>query len=46
MYNYYAQAKDNCPDDREPVLVIKQNKTDPLVVIDAVYYLQLLERTL
>ena len=45
VYNYYAQAKVNCPDGKEPVLVIKQNKTDPLVVVDAVYYLQLLERT-
>jgi hypothetical protein len=45
VYNYYYQAWDNCPQGREPVLVIKQNKSDPLVVIDAVYYLQLLERT-
>jgi hypothetical protein len=45
VYAFYSQAKDNCPEGREPVVVVKQNKSDPLVVIDAVYYLQLLERS-
>ncbi len=44
VYSFYSQADDNCPEDREPVVVIKQNKSAPLVVVDAVYYLLLLEK--
>jgi len=44
VYAFYSQAVDNCPDDREPVLVIKQNHSKPLVVVDAVYFIDLLER--
>lgn len=44
VYSFYSQAKDNCPAEREPVVVIKQNKSAPLVVVDAVYYLLLLEK--
>jgi len=44
VYAFYSQASDNCPKEREPVLVIKQNKSQPLVVVDATYFLQLLER--
>jgi len=44
VYNFYAQAKDNCPEDRQPVVIIKQNHSQPLAVIDAVYFIDLLER--
>jgi len=44
VYAFYSQAADNTPDDREPVLVIKQNYSKPLAVIDAEYYFSLLER--
>jgi len=44
VYAFYSQAVDNCPDDREPILVIKQNHSKPLVVVDAVYFIDLLER--
>jgi len=44
VYAFYSQAADNCPDDREPVVVIKQNYSKPLVVIDAQYFIQLLKR--
>ena len=43
VYAFYSQAADNCPEDREPVVVIKQNYSKPLVVIDAEYFIQLLK---
>jgi len=44
VYAFYSQASDNTPEGREPVLVVKQNHSKPLVVIDAEYYFSLLER--
>ena len=38
VYTLYQQAVDNCPDGAEPVLVIKQNRSDPMVVVDAEYF--------
>jgi hypothetical protein len=43
VYAFYAQAIDNCPEDRQPVVVVKQNSSKPLVVIDAEYFIQLLK---
>jgi len=43
VYGFHSQAADNCPEDREPVVVIKQNRSKPLVVIDAEYFIQLLK---
>lgn len=43
VYAYYSQATDNCPENREPVVVIKQNHSKPLAVIDAEYFIQLLK---
>ena len=43
VYSFYSQAQDNCPEDRQPVVVIKQNHSKPLVVIDAEYFIQLLK---
>ncbi|NCV17589.1 MAG: hypothetical protein EBX03_03260 [Rhodobacteraceae bacterium] len=45
VYNFYAQAKDNCPDDRQPVVIIKQNHSKPLAVIDAEYFVNLLKES-
>ena len=44
VYAVYSQAADNTPEGREPVLVVKQNHSKPLAVIDAEYYFSLLER--
>ena len=45
VYGYYDQAQENCPPEREAVVVIKQNRAKPLVVVDAEYYFNLLERS-
>jgi len=45
VYGYYQQAQENCPTSREAVVVIKQNRAKPLVVVDAEYYFYLLERS-
>ena len=44
VYAFYSQAADNAPEGREPVVLIKQNNSKPLVVIDAEYFINLLER--
>lgn len=38
VYPLYDQAKDNAPKGAEPVLVIKMNRRNPLVVVDAEHY--------
>ena len=43
VYAFYSQAEDNCPEGRQPVVVVKQNSSKPLVVIDAEYFIQLLK---
>ena len=43
VYGHYQQAKDNCR-GYEPVLVIKQNRDKPLVVVDCDYFFELLRR--
>ena len=43
VYAFYSQAADNCPEDREPVVVVKQNHSKPLAVIDAEYFIRLLK---
>ena len=45
VYGFYQQAQENCPTSREAVVVIKQNRAKPLVVVDAEYYFNLLERS-
>jgi hypothetical protein len=44
VYSYYQQAKTNTPQEREPVVVIKQDRSKPLVVVDAEYFFHILER--
>ena len=43
VYGHYQQAKDNAK-GYEPVLIIKQNRDKPLVVVDCVYFFDLLRR--
>lgn len=38
VYNWYQQAKDNCPKKVEPVVVFKANHKKPLVAVDAEYF--------
>ena len=45
VYGFYQQAQENCPPSREAVVVIKQNRAKPLVVVDAEYYFHILERS-
>lgn len=42
VYGFYDQAKTNAK-GYEPVCVIKQNRTKPLVVVDAEYFFKLLK---
>lgn len=41
IYKHYKQATDNAK-NYEPVLIVKQNHSDPLVVIDLDYFLGLM----
>jgi len=43
VYGYYEQARGNAG-GYEPVVVIKQNRSSPLVVVDAEYFFTILER--
>ena len=38
VYSWYKQSKVNTPKGSEPILVIKQNRDKPLVVVDAEYF--------
>ena len=40
-YGWFTQAVSNCPKGATPMLVIKQNHSKPLVVIDAEAFFQL-----
>ena len=40
VWNAYAQAKDNCK-GYEPLVVIKRNKSKPLVLVDAEHFVGL-----
>jgi hypothetical protein len=44
VYGFYEQAKTNTPAEREAVCVVKQNRSSPLVVVDAEYFFDILER--
>jgi hypothetical protein len=44
VYGFYEQAKDNAK-GYEPCLFIKQNRSKPLVVVDAEYFLELLKES-
>jgi hypothetical protein len=44
VYGYYEQAEVNSKGKGEPVVFIKQNRSKPLVVVDAEYFLTLIEK--
>lgn len=43
VYAWYQQAKANAPKDMEPLLVIKQNHSKPLVLIDLDAFMELVK---
>jgi len=43
VYAWYQQAKTNSPTGMEPLLVIKQNNSKPLVVIDLDEFMELVK---
>ena len=43
VYAWYQQAKTNAPKDMEPLLVIKQNHSKPLVLIDLDAFMELVK---
>lgn len=45
VYGYYEQAETNAKGKGEPVVFIKQNRSRPLVIVDAEYFLELIRRT-
>ena len=45
VYAFYSQAADNCPEGRQPTVIVKQNHSKPLAVIDAEYFVTLLKGT-
>ena len=40
VYKDYEQAKSNCPEGAEPLVVIKQNRSKPLVIVDAEWFFE------
>jgi hypothetical protein len=45
VYGYYEQAETNAKGKGEPVVFIKQNRSRPLVIVDAEYFLELIRRS-
>ncbi len=37
-YGWYGQAIANCPKGAEPIVVMKQDRAKPLVIVDAEYF--------
>jgi len=44
VYSYYAQAQENCPENIEPVVVVKADRKNPLAIVDAEYFLRILSK--
>lgn len=44
LYKDYNQAKGNAPKGMEPLLVVKQDRCDPLVMVDATYFFDLIRK--
>ena len=38
---FMEQAESNCPEGAEPIVVLKENRGKPLVLVDAEYFFQL-----
>jgi hypothetical protein len=43
VYNYYSQAESNCG-MHEPLVIIKQNRSKPLAVVDLDHFMELVRR--
>ena len=43
VFNYYEQSKTNCGDS-EPLVVIKQNRSKPLAVVDLDHFMELVRK--
>ena len=43
IYKYFEQAKSNCKENN-PVLIIKQDRSEPLAIIDFNFFMDLVER--
>ena len=44
LYTWYLQAKHNAPKGAEALLVIKQNRSKPLVVVDLDHFMELVTK--
>lgn len=44
-YTLYDQAVSNCPEGNEPIVVVKANRRTPLVLVDAAYFFNQMQRT-
>lgn len=44
VYAWMEQAQENCSTGLEPVLIVKQNYSNPLAIVDAEYFFKLLEK--
>lgn len=42
IYEWYAQAEENCKEGLEPILVVKADRKKPLVCVDADYFFDLM----
>jgi hypothetical protein len=42
VYGWLDQAQTNCPKGSQPILVVKQDRAKPLVVVDAEYFFNLI----
>ena len=40
LYRAYSQACENCGDDYEPLLIVKKNRSRPLAVVDAEWFIK------
>jgi len=44
VYNWYDQANTNCPEGVEPLVVFKADRKKPMVMVDAEYFFELMEK--
>lgn len=45
IYGFYEQAQENSKGKGEPIVVVKQNRSSPLVVVDADYFFNLIYKS-
>lgn len=42
VYRHYEQCRKNCPVGAQPLVVIKENRKNPLAVVDFEYFMELI----